>query len=128
MFPTSFAMTRPKTSVVPPAANGTTIVTGRLGQTCGPALATEARTAATAAPMAILSMTGSPLASPHLGPTGEERPGAALEGGMQAGGNYAEIRMGPSVLARRCKQLASAFSGSRDILWTCGEARSARAI
>src|SRR5580700_5565194 len=45
---TRCAITRPSTSVGPPAANGTTMVTGRVGQSCAPAVPVRASNPASA--------------------------------------------------------------------------------
>ena len=51
------AKTRARTSNAPPAANGTTIVTGRVGQSCAGADEHKATSAAAAAAILILGMS-----------------------------------------------------------------------
>src|SRR5918993_3649952 len=54
-------ITRPSTSVGPPAANGITLVTGRVGQSCAPAVAVSATSPAPAAARTLFSMAFSSL-------------------------------------------------------------------
>src|SRR5262245_3851127 len=56
---TRCAMMRPSTSVVPPAAKGTTMVTGRDGQPCEFAASVNAKRPATATPTFIVSILAS---------------------------------------------------------------------
>src|SRR5262249_6933146 len=58
-------MMRPTTSVGPPAANGTTMVTGWVGQACAPALPAKVNSATDASTIRILPIASSDLAAPR---------------------------------------------------------------